>query len=96
MPAIERLSSLFSLCALTQRPPFLTLAGAFFHGIAVPHPSWAFCSELHACSSAGAVSGLTPGGQVQGPEVGPESGFTAMITVPFVIIAVKPETELEN
>ena len=57
------------------------------------------CHQRSPCQSdelspLDALTGLAPGGQFQGPEVGTDSGITAMITEPFVIIAVKPEIGL--
>ena len=56
------------------------------------------CHQRSPCHSdelfpLDALTGLAPGGQFQGPEVGTDSGITAMITEPFVIIAVRPEID---
>ena len=40
--------------------------------------------------------GAAPGGQFKGPVLGSNSGFTAMITGLFVIIAMKPEAGPDN
>ena len=57
------------------------------------------CHQRSPCQSdelspLDALTGLARGGPIKGPEIGPDSGITAMITEPFVIIAVKPEIGL--
>ena len=42
------------------------------------------------------LTGPAGGGPIKGPFAGPDSGFIAMITGLFVIIAVKPELGPEN
>ena len=38
------------------------------------------------------LTGLARGGPIKGPEIGPDSGITAMITNGTVITAVKPKS----
>ena len=42
------------------------------------------------------LTGLARGGPIKGPYYGPDSGFIAMITGLFVIIAMKPESGPDN